>query len=114
MVAFYPQRLQDLKLEAIVQNNIMKVLVHENKECRLKEISYKCPYTYHQVASALTALISKGYVKRVGVGKYEATESAKIFELDKDYQIQILQKKVIFLENELKNLTDRFVRASYR
>jgi predicted transcriptional regulator len=100
--------------EAVIQNDIVKILIREKGGQKLKQISYMCPYTYHQVASAITALVSKGFVKKVSMGTYEVTEIASIMELEPDFQIKILQKKVAFLENELKNLTDRFVRASYK
>jgi predicted transcriptional regulator len=103
-----------MKTDAVIQDDIVKVFMKEKSALKLKNITYLCPYTYHQVTSAISALTAKGFVKRVGSGRYELTENAKIMEMDPKIQIEILQRQVAFLEGELKNLTSRFARASYR
>jgi predicted transcriptional regulator of viral defense system len=86
------------------QNEIINLLLQHNKPMSIREIANNSELTYHQVASVLGALKSKGYVKRIRTGLYEATEDAKILELTPDIQIKILKQKVEELELQIKSL----------
>ncbi len=70
----------------------------------LKQITHSCKFTYQQVASSLTTLRNKGYVRKVGVGVYEVTEEAKLEELSPEIQIRVLKAKVSELEEHIKSL----------
>jgi hypothetical protein len=70
----------------------------------LRQITHSCSLTYHQVASCLLALRSKGYVRKVSVGIYEVTENAKLEELSPENQIKSLKKKIFELENLINML----------
>ena len=73
----------------------------------LREITNQSELTYHQVASVLVALKSKGYVKRIQTGLYEATDDAKLLELSPEIQVKILKQKVEELEQQVKSLLIR-------
>jgi len=70
----------------------------------LRQITHSCSFTYHQVASCLTTLKNKGYVRKVKVGVYEVTEVAKLEELSPDTQIRVLKAKVLELEAQVNSL----------
>ncbi len=86
------------------QNEIINLLLRNNKPMSIREITNCCDMTYHQVASVLVALRSKGYVKRIQTGLYEATDDARLIELSPDEQIKILKNKVEELESQIKSL----------
>jgi predicted transcriptional regulator of viral defense system len=86
------------------QNEIITLLLQQNKPMSLREITNKSELTYHQVASVIVALKSKGYVKRIYTGLYEATDDAKLLELSPEIQIKILKQKVEVLEQQVKSL----------
>ena len=89
---------------AFKQNTIVNLLLRTNKPMSIREITNQSELTYTQVASALSALKAKGYVKRIQTGLYEATDDAKLFELSPELQIKLLQNKVIELEQQVKSL----------
>jgi hypothetical protein len=78
----------------------------------LREITNHCELTYHQVASVLTALSSKGYVRRVRTGIYEATEDAMLVE-DPARQVAVLKLRVAELERTIESLLSRMVANPY-
>jgi len=89
------------------QNAIINLLLQHNKPMSLREITNQSELTYHQVASVLVALKSKGYVKRIQTGLYEATDDAKLLELSPEIQVKILKQKVEELEQQVKSLLIR-------
>jgi hypothetical protein len=78
----------------------------------LRELTNHCALTYHQVASVLVALTSKGYVRRVKTGIYAATEDARLVE-DPDRQIAVLKLRVAELERTIESLLSRMVLNPY-
>lgn len=86
------------------QNAIVQLLLRSNKPMSIREITNNCDLTYHQVASVLVALKSKGYVKRIETGLYAATDDARLIELSPDEQIKILKNKVDELESQVRSL----------
>jgi DNA-binding IclR family transcriptional regulator len=100
-----------MRVTAPYQNAILDVMLKSRKPMSLREITNQCQLTYHQVASCLIALKSKGYVRRVRTGLYEATEEAKLLELSPENQILILKNRVIELENEIKSLLMKLAKA---
>lgn len=93
-----------MKVSAPYQNEVLKVLLQIRRPISLKQLTQSCSLTYHQVASCLSALQTKGYVKKVRVGVYEVTEDAKLVELSPETQIKILKDKISELENMIKSL----------
>jgi predicted transcriptional regulator len=89
------------------QNEIINLLLQRNKPMSLKEITNSSDLTYHQVASVIVALRSKGYVKRIRTGLYEATDDAKLLELSPETQVKVLKQKVEELESQIKSLMIR-------
>ena len=103
-----------MRVNAPFQSSVLSLLLQFKQPMSLKEITNNCSLTYHQVASCVSALRSKGYVRRVESGFYEATEDAKIIELSPENQIQILKKKVEELEGQIRHLLTRFSRLNQR
>ena len=93
-----------MTLTAPYQNEVLRILLQIRRPISLRQITQSCSLTYHQVASCLSALQSKGYVKKVRVGVYEATEDAKLVELSPEAQIKILKNKISELESMIKTL----------
>lgn len=89
------------------QNAIISLLLQNNKPMSLREITNRSELSYHQVASVLVALRSKGYVKRIETGLYEATEDAKLLELSPETQVKVLKQKVEMLEQQVRSLLTR-------
>lgn len=89
---------------ATYQNEVLRILLQIRRPISLRQLTHSCSLTYHQVASSLSALHSKGYVKKVKVGVYEATEDAKLEELSPEAQIKTLKNKVSELESIIKAL----------
>ena len=86
------------------QNAIVQLLLQYNKPMSIREITNNSDLTYHQVASVLMALKSKGYVQRIETGLYAATDDARLIELSPDEQIKILRNKVDELESQVRSL----------
>jgi predicted transcriptional regulator len=93
-----------MRVTAPYQNEILNILMRYGGPMSLRKITQSCSLTYHQVASCLLALKAKGYVRKVKVGVYEATEEAKLEELSPETQIKILKEKISELENILSSL----------
>jgi len=95
------------------QNAIINLLLQTNKPMSLREITNKSELTYHQVASVLVALKSKGYVRRIQTGLYEATDDAKLLELSPELQVQVLKHKVEELEQQVRSLLIRLSKKEF-
>jgi hypothetical protein len=93
-----------MKVSAPYQNEVLNILLKSRRPISLRQLTQSCSLTYHQVASCLGALQSKGYVRKVRVGVYEVTEDAKLVELSPETQIKVLKDKISELENIIKNL----------
>jgi DNA-binding IclR family transcriptional regulator len=93
-----------MRVTAPFQNEILNLLLRYGKPMSLRQITQSCSLTYHQVASCLIALKSKGYVRKVKTGVYEVTENAKLEELSPETQIKILKGKISELENLISTL----------
>jgi hypothetical protein len=93
-----------MNLTAPYQNEVLKVLLQIRRPLSLRQLTQSCPLTYHQVATCVGALMTKGYVRKVKVGVYEITEDAKLIELSPENQIKVLKEKISELENIIKNL----------
>jgi hypothetical protein len=93
-----------MKVSAPYQNEVLNILLKSRRPVSLRQLTQSCSLTYHQVASCLGALQSKGYVRKVRVGVYEVTEDAKLVELSPETQIKVLKDKISELENIIKNL----------
>lgn len=93
-----------MRVTAPVQNKILKLLLTSGRPMSLRQITHSCSFTYHQVASCLTTLKNKGYVRKVRVGVYEVTEEAKLEELSPETQIRVLKAKVTELEDQINSL----------
>ena len=93
-----------MTVTAPYQNEVLRILLHIRRPISLRQLTQSCSLTYHQVASCLSALQSKGYVKKVKVGVYEATEDAKLEELSPEAQIKTLKNKISELESIIKTL----------
>jgi sugar-specific transcriptional regulator TrmB len=89
------------------QNAIINLLLQNNKPMSLREITNNSELTYYQVASVLMALKSKGYVRRIRTGLYEATDEAKLLELSPEIQVKVLKQKVEELEQQVRSLLIR-------
>jgi predicted DNA-binding transcriptional regulator len=94
------------------QNAVLELLLESGRMMSLREITNHCELTYHQVASVLTALSSKGYVRRVRTGIYAATEDARLVE-DPDRQIAVLKLRIEELERTIEGLLTRMVQNPY-
>jgi DNA-binding transcriptional regulator YhcF (GntR family) len=92
-----------LRVDAEKQNIVLGVLL-TRRVLSLRQLTNLCPLAYHQVASCLIALVSKGYVRRVRTGIYEVTEEARLITLNPEEQIKALQRKVVVLEAQIKKL----------
>jgi predicted transcriptional regulator len=101
-----------MKNNARYQNMVLDLLLRSRQPMSIKEMTYQCQLTYHQVASCVGVLTNKGMVKRVRTGIYEVTEDAKLIELSPEAQIKILKNKVIELENQIKNLVVKIARIN--
>jgi predicted transcriptional regulator len=93
-----------MKVSAPYQNEVLKVLLQSRRPISLRQLTQSCSLSYHQVASCLGALQSKGYVRKIKVGVYEVTEDAKLVELSPETQIKVLKEKISELENIIKSL----------
>lgn len=93
-----------MTITAPIQNEVLKILLQSRRPLSLRQLTQSCSLTYHQVASCLGALQSKGYVRKVKTGIYEVTEDAKLVELSPENQIRILKDKIGELENIIKSL----------
>jgi hypothetical protein len=98
-------RRNAMRVTAVYQNEILTKLLQLKKPMSLRELTHCSSLSYHQVASGILALKLKGYVRKVKVGVYEATENAKIEALSPEAQIKILKNKI----NELENLISSFL-----
>ena len=96
-----------MRATAPYQNEILKLLLQYGRPMSLRQITHNCTLTYHQVASCLLALKTKGYVRKVKVGVYEVTENAKLEELSPETQIKILKQNINQLENLINALLMR-------
>ena len=103
-----------MKITAQYQNTILSLMLQIGKPMSLREITNHCQLTYHQVASCLSALRTKGYVKRIRTGLYEVTEEAKLLELSPENQVLILKKRITELENEIRVLFLRLAKSGNR
>ena len=93
-----------MTVTAPYQNEVLRILLQIRRPISLRQLTQSCSLTYHQVASCLSALQSKGYVKKIKVGVYEATEDAKLEELSPEAQIKTLKNKISELESIIKAL----------
>ena len=86
------------------QNVILNIFIQLRQPLHLRDLMLRCDLTYQQVASALTALVSKGYVRRVRAGVYQVTEEARLLELSSEHQVKVLKRRVEELELLVKRL----------
>lgn len=96
-----------MRVTAPHQNMIISLLIKQRKPMSIKELTNNCQLTYFQVSSCLLALKSKGYVRRIRTGLYEATEEARLIELEPESQVRVLQRRVAELEEQVRSLTIR-------
>ena len=99
-----------MRVNAQLQDTVLRLLL-PHREMSIRQLTNLGPLSYHQVASCLTALMSKGYVKRVRGGIYEVTEEARLTQLSPEIQIKALKQRVTELENIINSLITRISKS---
>ena len=93
-----------MKADAPLRDIVSNVLLGSRVPLTLRQITNRCPLQYQQVTSVLGVLYSRGLVRRVHWGLYEATDELRSSVLSPEAQVQVLKARVAKLEDLLKKV----------
>ena len=96
-----------VRVKAEKQEKIVEVLSSKKDPLTIKQITNLTDMTYHQVASALSALCNQGMVRRIGTGIYCLAAGASVFNMSVEDQMRMKDIAIKELQNQVFQLTLR-------